>query len=444
MTDNWNNKRVVVMGLGRFGGGLGVTRWLCRQGAGVTVTDLADAEGLTESVAQLADLDVTIHLGGHDPADLDDCELLVVNPAVPDRAPFLAEARRRGVPITTEINLFLTRCPARLVGITGSVGKSTVAAMTAAILATKFVTHLGGNIGRSLLADLANDTIAPTDVVVLELSSFQLERIAETGVAPHVSLVTNLLPNHLDWHGTMEAYANAKKNIFRFQEDDGLLIVNADDPEVATWADEAPGVTDAFSDNAAPFELAVPGPHNQLNAQAAWAIGRAMGVERGAAAAALRTFKGLPNRLALVAERAGVRYFDDSKATTPTGAIVALNSFPAGQIVAIVGGYDKGVSLAELCEVLARRCKTIVTTGQVGPQIAAGVRVIPSAVSGPGIVETETFDDAVAAAMAAASAGDAVLLSPACASYGQFNNYIQRGQRFIDLIANDSPCEPSR
>jgi UDP-N-acetylmuramoylalanine--D-glutamate ligase len=434
MMESMEGLRVMVMGLGRFGGGVGVTRWLCGQGARVTVTDLASADQLTESVAKLADLPITFRLGGHEEKDLEGCDLLVVNPAVPDEAPFLVAAARRGVPITTEINLFCQRCPARLIGITGSVGKSTTAAMTAEVLARKYTTHLGGNIGRSLLEELADGTIQAGHLVVLELSSFQLERMAAIRLSPQVAVVTNLRPNHLDRHGTLEAYATAKKNIFRFQRTQDLLIINAADPAIAAWAAEAPGrvVTFALADE--PFELVLPGEHNQMDAQAAWAIGKALGVSRSDAAAALRDFRGLPHRLALVAERGGVRYFDDSKATTPDSAMAALRSFEEGSVVAIVGGYDKHVPLDELCRQLAQRCKAIVATGQVGPQLAQGVRSHLEPARHGAVSLEPSFDDAVAAAVRQAAPGDVVLLSPACASYGQFTNFMERGRRFQMLV----------
>ena len=433
MTMPWEGKRVVVMGLGRFGGGVGVTRWLCDRGARVVVTDLAPAGELAESISQLKGLDVALHLGGHDERDLAECDLLVVNPAVPDEAPLLREARRRGIPWTTEVNLFLQQCPARVVGITGSLGKSTTAAMTAAALATTFTAHLGGNIGRSLLQEVAAGAIKPDHVVLLELSSFQLGRTPQVAISPAIAVVMNLRDNHLDRHGTMEAYAAAKKNIFRFQSAADLLIVNRDDPALAGWTAEAPGRTDAFGAEDEPFDLSVPGEHNQLNARAAWAAARALAVPRRAVAAALKAFRGLPHRLALVAEREQVRYYDDSKATTPTGAVMALQSFPPGTVVAIVGGYDKHLPLEALCQQLARRCRVVVATGQVGPAIAEQIhREMPA--GGPEVIFAEAFDDAVTAAMRAAKPGDVVLLSPGCASYDQFPNYTVRGQRFAQLI----------
>ncbi len=428
--------RVTVLGLGRFGGGVGAVRWLAERGARVTVSDRAPAEKLEASARRLADLDVTLHLGGEDPRDVREADLLVVSPAVPDDAPLLAAAREASVPCTTEINLFLWRCPAPVVGVTGTVGKSTTTAMIGAILAPRRRTHVGGNIGRSLLGEL--DAIAPGDVVVLELSSFQLERIGEIARSPHVAIVTNLLPNHLDRHGTLDAYAEAKKHIFRYQGPDDVLLLNAADPALAAWADEAPGRVERFDPAAEPFDLAVPGEHNQANAQAAWAAARQLDVPRADAADALRRFAGLPHRLQLAAEADGVRYFNDSKCTTPEGAIVALDAFPPRTAVMIVGGYDKGVAFDALGRALAERAKAVVALGATADGILAAVAgaasEAPADVIPPPTARAADLASAVALARRHADAGDAVVLSPACASYDMFVNYEQRGERFVELV----------
>jgi len=425
-------KRVTVVGLGLFGGGVGATRWLCGQQARVTVSDEADAGKLAESIRQLDGLDVSLHLGGHDEADFLGADLLIVNPAVPDSMPLLVSARVAGVPQTTEINLFLDRCAARVVGVTGSIGKSTTTAMIGAILAGTHETHVGGNIGASLLEELPN--IGDDHVVVLELSSFQLARLPEVALSPHVALVTNLTPNHLDRHGSMEEYADAKKNIFRFQGPDDVLILNAADEATSAWRAEAPGRTEWFDPRGEAFDLSVPGRHNQANAQAAWAAAGQFGLARGAAAAALRTFAALPHRLQFVTERDGVRYYDDSKCTTPNGAIVALDTFRPRTSVIIVGGYDKGTDFDELGAALARRAKAVIALGATRDQIVSAVR---SHRSGP-VPVVERADDlpaAVALCRKHARSGDVVLLSPACASYDMFVNYEQRGRAFCDLVS---------
>jgi len=423
-------RRVTVMGLGRFGGGVGVTRYLARRGARVTVSDRAGADDLGDSVAALAGLDVALHLGGHAEADFTGCELLVVNPAVPFDAPEIGLARRAGARICTEINLFLAACPCAATGVTGSAGKSTTTAMIGAILARRRPVHVGGNIGRSLLEAL--DAMAPDHVAVLELSSFQLHYLPLLGRCPQVAVVTNLRANHLDRHGTMAHYAGAKKNIFRFQRPGDLLVLPRGDPATAGWAEEAPGEVALFSPDDEPFDLPVPGRHNQANAQAAWAASRRFGASRADAATALAAFEALPHRLELIGERDGVRCYDDSKSTTPEGTLAALASFPSRTASLIVGGHDKGADLGELCEALARRAKAVAATGRTGRRIAEGVRA--RAGRAVPVVYEPAFADAVAAALAAAGPGDIVLLSPGCASYGQFANYEERGRAFGRLV----------
>jgi len=428
-----NGKRVTVVGLGRFGGGIGVTRWLCRRGAMVTVSDQAGAADLAESVAALDGLDVIFHLGGHDQKDFLEADLLVVNPAVPKESPLIKAAEAAGVRRTSEINLFLERCPGPVVGITGSVGKSTTTAMLGDILGTTFVAHVGGNLGGSLLNEL--DQIRREHVVVLELSSFQLEDLPMIARSPHLAVVTNLKPNHLDrYGGKMAPYAAAKKNIFKFQKPDDLLILNAADPVTSAWASEAPGRVEFFDPQAEPFELVVPGAHNQANAQAAWTAAKQLGVKRQVAAEALRKFSGLPHRLQFVAEIGSVRYYNDSKCTTPEGAVVALEAFEPRQAVIIVGGYDKHVSFEPLGVALAAKAKAVVVIGATQSQIVEAVEKHRTA-QWPRLIKAGGFAEAVAAAKSQAAAGDVVLLSPACASWDMFKNYQQRGETFVKLVS---------
>jgi UDP-N-acetylmuramoylalanine--D-glutamate ligase len=429
---NLTGKKVTVVGLGRFGGGIGVTQWLCAQGADVTVSDRAGADELAGSVAQLDGLNVKLHLGGHDPDDFLQTDLLVVSPAVPANIAPLQAAAQAGVPRTTEMNLFVQRCTAPIVGITGSVGKSTVTSMVGDILSGSFTVHVGGNIGKSLLGDL--DAIASDHVVVLEMSSFQLDEIEAIGISPKVSLVTNLSPNHLDRHGTMAEYARAKQNIFRFQGESDVLILNSSDEALRGWADMAPGRVEFFDPLGDPFDLQVTGEHNQFNAQAAWAIAREFGVDRAGAAAALRNFKSLPHRLQLVADRRGVKYYNDSKCTTPGGLIVALEAFEPRTVIVIAGGSDKNVSFDKMGTAIARRAKGLVVMGTTAGKIAEATensRCDPM----PAVRGADDLHRAVAIASELAGDGDIVLLSPACASYDMFTNYQQRGEQFAELAA---------
>ncbi len=424
-------RRVTVVGLGRFGGGLGATRWLCSQGAKVTVSDKADADELAGAVSQLQDMDVTLHLGGHDERDFIEADLLVVNPAIPKEMPLLISAAAMGVERTSEINLFLERCPTSVVGITGTVGKSTTTAMIGQVLSTEKCVHVGGNIGISLLEKLQQ--IQPDDIVVLELSSFQLEDLPIIGISPHIALVTNIAPNHLDRHGTIENYAEAKKNIFRFQSAGDVLILNSTCGALANWPEDAPGWVEYFDPRAEPFELTMPGAHNQANAQAAWAVARQFDIERGNATEALRDFGALPHRLQFVCETGGVKYYNDSKCTTPEGAIVAMEAFDARTAVIIVGGYDKGVSFDALGAALAARAKTVIALGDTRRKIIEAVEKHRNE-DAPVVCEAGSLAEAVTLAKGETAEGDTILLSPACASYDIFKNYEQRGDAFAELV----------
>ncbi|MDP7287218.1 MAG: UDP-N-acetylmuramoyl-L-alanine--D-glutamate ligase [Phycisphaerae bacterium] len=424
--------RVTVVGLGRFGGGIGVTKWLCSQGAIVTVSDRADADALAGSIAQLDGLDVTLHLGSHDLDDFLNADLLVVSPAIPPDIAPLQAAADAGVPRTSEMNLFIERCGAPIIGITGSVGKSTTTAMIGEILSRKYEVHVGGNIGKSLLGQL--DDIRPDHLVVLELSSFQLEQIESLGVSPQVSMVTNLTPNHLDRHGTMDAYGRAKQNIFRFQKPSDLLILNSDDPETQGWAELAPGRVEFFDPCAEAFELQVTGQHNQYNAQAAWAVAREFGIDRTTAADVLGQFESLSHRLQLAVERDGVKFYNDSKCTTPGGLIVALDAFDPRTVIVIAGGSDKDVSFDKMGAAIARRAKAIVVMGTTAEKIAASVENARCD-SQPEVHRAADLKTAVQTASGLAAPGDVVLLSPACASYDMFTNYQQRGDQFVELAS---------
>jgi UDP-N-acetylmuramoylalanine--D-glutamate ligase len=328
---------------------------------------------------------------------------------------------------------------------------------------------VGGNIGKSLLDGLGQ--IAATDIVVLELSSFQLQRTPAVRWSPHVAVITGITPNHLDWHGSFDAYAAAKLNIVRFQEPGRDAVVIQDTPELCRivaqlGADGAPLVRDALVresllapvnagihsravlpdawryrlDGDVPtaargdehlrwprLQLHVPGRHNRENAAAALTIAHWFGIPDEAALAALATFAALPHRLQLVAERDGVTYYDDSKSTTPEAALTALGAID-GPLLVILGGYDKGSDLQPVAEAAARRAKFAACIGKTGPGLADTIRAAGG--------QAEVFPDltaAVAACRQRAAPGDAVLLSPACASWGQFVDYRQRGELFTRL-----------
>ncbi|MEM9882498.1 MAG: UDP-N-acetylmuramoyl-L-alanine--D-glutamate ligase [Planctomycetota bacterium] len=461
---DYAGRRVTVMGLGRFGGGVGVARFLAERGAHVLVTDTAPAEQLTDSLAKLADLEaggaVRYRLGEHRAEDFTGCDLLVVNPAVrPDNA-FVASAREADKPITSEIRLLVRHLPNRLktIGITGTAGKSTTTAMTAHILRKVLGqagetpydgqtqrqiegpgVWMGGNIGGSLLPTV--DLIRDDDWVVLELSSFMLEGLREDRWSPHIAVITNISPNHLDWHGTMENYIAAKQAILSFQrhtENDaavaGPVVHDLVEPRVLRWADFG-GAGDRWWLDEPDVVPGLPGRHNQINARlAAHAVDYALLPDDRESRlpdwwSALHDFPGLPHRLEAVGEINDVRVYNDSKSTTPEAARLAVEAFDMGQVRLILGGYDKGSDFTDLAEFVAMKGATAYTLGATGGAIAdlveaAGGRAIPC----------ETLDRAVPMALADASPGEVLLLSPGCASWDQFANYEERGERFVELV----------
>lgn len=420
--DDFQNKRVTVLGLGRFGGQIAAARWLCRQGAQVLVTDQANAEQLHDSIKQLDGLPITYRLGANQQrvSDFTDTDCVITSPAVKPDSPFLQAARQQGVPITTEICLFAQRCPGRIIGVTGTKGKSTTTALLGKMLATSHRTFVGGNIGHSLLLDLPD--MNAQSHVVLELSSYMLHYLGQQQWSPHVAVITMLGQDHLDWHGSKEAYIDAKRNITRFQKK-GDRLVRRDDPISQTFS-TPPGVqTRLYPDASIPsFDLLIPGQHNQHNAQAAYL---ASGVSFESAQQAVRDFRGLSHRLQLVHEAKGVRYFNDSIATIPEAAIIACDAFAPGTVIQIVGGSLKeGLSWDAMCSHLSQRCKRVLTIGQIGADLASQCT---------NARHVETLENAIQHARQIASPGDVVLLSPGTASYDQFPNFEFRGNRFAEL-----------
>ncbi len=437
-------KIVLVMGLGRFGGGVDAAKFAAGAGAKVTITDMASEEELNSSITQLEEFpDIEYHLGSHDPADFKQADVIIVNPAVPPGNKFLELARGHKKLITSQIGIFFQLCPATIIGITGANGKSTTAALTTYLLknASSRKVWLSGNIGNEPLLTIT-DQIRPCDLVVLELSSFQIEQLAQISKAPNVALLTNLTPNHLDRYGTFADYCAAKENIFKFQKpgsSPAVSIFNAEDEVAAKWFEkykrDAGRICIKFSADDVSDEIRnsfpLPGRANLSNLAAALCIARHFGADDRKIIKELPRFKGLPHRLEFVADINGVKWYNDSKATTPQSAITAIEAFDQ-PIIIIAGGYDKHIPFDEFGQEIAKKVKTAILLGQTAKKIADAITA--GAKTKTKIEIVNSLPKAVELSKQLAASGDVVLLSTACASYDMFENYEQRGNEFCRLV----------
>ena len=443
------DKRVLVVGLGKSG--VASAQFLQARGAKVTVSDSKSPDQLASEIPALLDRGIAVETGGHGERTFRGQDLIVVSPGVPaDSAP-LVQARVHGVPIVGEIEIAAQFLQGRILAITGSNGKTTTTTLTGEILAASgFPVVVGGNIGTPAISLV--DQTTPATFVVLEVSSFQLETIQT--LRPFISAILNITPDHLDRHRTLEAYVDAKARIFENQNQGDFCVLNADDAaanaltsrvpcpvlhfsrrhEVATGAFVLDGKI-FFRDQAnskahevLPVnEITLQGAHNLENVLAAVCMASLTGCSADKIRQAVRSFKAVEHRLEFVAEIAGVRYFNDSKATNVDATIKALESFPAN-IHLILGGKDKGSDYSVLNSLLRERVKRVYTIGAAAEKIASQIQQAAE------IVHAGTLESAVQRAAATAVPGDVVLLAPACASFDQFQSYEYRGRVFKDVV----------
>lgn len=439
-------KRVLVVGLARTG--VATALFCAARGAHVTATDTRTENAIGEGLAQIRAAGVSLELGGHREKIVLEQDLIVPSPGVPADAPLLQAARAKGITIWSEIELADRFLKGRLIGITGSNGKTTTTSLVEHILRSAGVsTILAGNIGTPLIAHVEESSEAT--ITVIELSSFQLELIDT--FRPDISMFLNLTPDHLDRHHTLEAYGAAKARIFENQTEADSAILNADDPATKTYAPVKPQVfwfsrkqrvaqgafvreseivfrRDGKDETVLKLQdIPLAGAHNVENVLAAVAAARLAGVESSAIAKGVRSFSGVEHRLEFVAEIGGVRYYNDSKATNVDATLKALDAFP-GRILVILGGKDKGSDYTALQQLL--RAKAILAL-----LIGAAADKIEKQITGSVAMERAgTIERAVEIASHAARPGDVVLLAPACASFDQFENYEHRGRVFKDLV----------
>lgn len=443
--------RVLILGLAREGQSL--ARYFAELGSEVTVTDVAGEEQLRSRLEALSTLPVQTAVGAHYPELVTDADVLYVSPGVPETNPVYQAAEERGLPIKSMTTLFFDLCPGKIVGITGSSGKTTTTGLIGAILTRsgKDVV-VGGNIGLSMLDLLPS--VGRETIVVLELSSFQLQLLRRS---PRVAVVTNITPNHLDRHGSMEAYIASKRAIVEFQEPGDCAVLNAACPQTAAFAGATPagirwfgeevrdgaGTRDGVAGllNGNDFTPVIPlrdipllGRHNVDNVLAAIAAAAVFDVDPPDMRAAISSFRPASHRLETVAERDGVRFIDDSIATSPARAIVALEAIDT-PILLIAGGRDKRLPWEDLARLIRKRVRLLFLIGEAAADIERAVET-PTLERGilEAVVRCDSLEDAVDRAAHWARSGETVLLAPACTSYDMFANYEERGKAFARAV----------
>ena len=469
--------RATIVGAAREGTAL--ARFLVRCGAVVALSDAKPREALGDAVAGLAEAGIQLVLGDGAP-NLDGVDVLFVSPGVPPTAPVVEGARRRGIPISSEPRLFTQLVEVPVVAITGSSGKTTTTALTGEMLAREGRSiWVGGNIGTPLIERLLDGEGA--DVAVMELSSFQLElftptyqgtavewrrsvasRAIETaGWSPHVAAVTNITPNHLDRHASMEEYAEAKANIVAYQQAGDWAVLNAEDaygerlaartPAEVLWFSLSGAVPQgAFLDGerlvlrlegmervlCETGDLRLRGRHNVANVLTAACCAAAAGADVEAIRGVATTFQGVPHRLEVVRVWRGATYVNDSIATSPERAVAALRSFDE-PVVLLAGGRDKHLPWEAWAEVALDRARAVVAFGEAAPLIARVLRAAEGrrgGATGVLLQEEESLEGAVARAAALAQPGDVVLLSPGGTSFDAYRDFEARGARFRELV----------
>ena len=443
-------KRLLVVGLGKSG--VASAQFLAARGARVTVSDTRTQNELKTQIPALLDRGISVETGGHGERTFRDQDLIVVSPGVPSDLPQLVRARGQGIPVIGEIELAARFLRGKIVAITGSNGKTTTTTLCGEVIASASQrTLVGGNIGTPVIL-LVDDSTEDT-VNVIEVSSFQLETI-ET-FHPHIAVVLNITPDHLDRHGSMEAYTAAKARIVENQNASDYSLLNLDDERSAglrsrskaqlCWftrkqqlsGDQTGTFTrdgqiywrDGMHEQAimAASEIPLKGAHNIENVLAAVAVGRLCGCDAVTIANVVRKFKAVEHRLQYIATIAGVEYYNDSKATNVDATIKAIESFP-GNIHLILGGKDKDSDYTLMNHLLRERVKRVYTIGSAAEKIRAHVQLAAE------VLACKTLDAAVDRAHNLAKSGDVVLLAPACSSFDQFENYEHRGRTFRALV----------
>lgn len=440
-----SQKNTMVVGLGESG--LAVVRFLTARGALVRVNDQRDLAELGAAAAEAEALGAELVLGGHPESAFENLDLIVVSPGVPPLAQ-LEEAERRGAQVVSEVELASRFLDAPIVAITGTNGKSTVTTLIGQMC--NYLDRpifVGGNLGRPMIEAAGTDAGNERGLVIVELSSFQLERVSE--MRAHVALLLNVSADHLDRYPSFEAYAAAKARIFERQRAEDFAILPADAPDLRELIEDGGtlvlfggrngevrvvngALTDTQSSLRVPIaELGIRGLHNVANACAAALAARLLGVRESDIASVLREFKGLAHRMQYVSSVGGVEYIDDSKATNVGAAVASIDGLAGanGKIVLIAGGVDKGGSYEPLRQRMTERGRAVVVLGEAAPLLERAFVDSPLTLR-----HAQSMAEAVDSASAMAVSGDIVLLAPACSSFDMFRSYAERGDQFQSAV----------
>jgi UDP-N-acetylmuramoylalanine--D-glutamate ligase len=451
MKTNWSGKRVLILGAARQG--LALARWLSIHGAHVTLSDMHTADELRVARESLAEFSITWVLGGHPLQLLDSTDVLCVSGGVPLTLPIIVEAERRGVPLSNDSQIFMEVVPCRTIGITGSAGKTTTTTLVGNMAKTAYgeKAYIGGNIGDPLINYV--DNMKADDIAILELSSFQLEQMT---ISPNIAAILNITPNHLDRHGTMEAYAAAKAHILEFQSEKDIAVLGRDDKGAWSLRNKVKGKLLTFSMheldeglNGAYYhdgllnlrdgnaylplmlreKIFVRGDHNVANVLAAFTIGHAAGFPLDSMLEAVEEFRGVPHRLEFVRELHGVRWYNDSMASAPERSMAAIRAFDE-PIVLMLGGRDKDLPWEDLMVLANERVDHIVLFGEAADKVQKTVEKLGLRESRFTVTRVSGLQDAVLQAAQVAEPGDIVLLSPGGTSFDEFKDFADRGERF--------------
>ena len=465
-----NGRNVIVMGLGRFGGGVDCAVFAAKSANKVIVTDLADEKKLADSIKPLITIDnIELHLGGHREEDFAEADIIIINPAVSPDNKFLQIAKDNKKLITSQVEIFFQLCSAPIIGITGSNGKSTTAALTAHLLkAGQKKVWLSGNIGNRPLLEILN-TITAKDLVVLELSSFQLEQLARVKKSPNISVITNLTPNHLDRHNTMEAYISAKTNILTNQNRSDIAVLGLDNPITRKLANDVPGRLVTFSIQKPPqgcpgtwvndgnlyintgqdsieimprSDIPLRGDHNLLNVLAACAVAYSGDFYTAEIPDVVRNFSGVEHRLEFVRSLNGASWYNDSIATAPERTTAAIQSFKE-PLILLLGGRDKNLPWQNLAKLVHHRVDHVVLFGEAANIIKDAIDEPPGndqthekAQRPYSLTCCNQLEEAVKTAAKITCPGDVVLLSPGGTSYDEFKDFEERGKCFKQWVQN--------